>query len=703
MSQKKTKSNRSVSPQSAASPLTDTMQCDLKHPSCSNCESAAAPCLIYHSRNQAEVSEGEFWFQHQLAHLTGLKVPRNYVSQLEAELQKLTRENRELKIQAQSASTTCEAATPPEHHSPGSTDAGSNPTASPATSDASLNHVQDLVRSVRNVVVEPSRQPQFLGQGGGIALARLVISAIHGDALPSALSTGPCLYDPHPSATVAEASLPPRHAADHLVDVYFQYRTPHLPIVERSHVKEAIDRAYQAMSGPEILDEAAERDIFTAYMIFAIALCDISASPGNKPTQSEGCFRSAVGWLQTVMTGLKSDIETLRSILLLAQFIALCPSKGSLWHLTGTALRLCIDIGLHWESEDQAVHMDPALLYDRRRLWYSTYQLDRLLCITLGRPFGIIDESTLVPLPNPWAMYRRASGSETAKFDLHSQQAHNHLFKLSKLESEIKHVQHSQVWVPKIAYPRANYAAWVQDIQPRLDEWYATVPQPGNAHPSSIFACQAYWDYVYNNAILLLYRPNSTVSQKVPEATVFSFTASCQLIQSIKTLQREGKVDVLWKSTHHLFMAGLGVIYSLWHSKEVRDQNPIAASISTLQSCASTLSAMAESFPGAAGCRNVFDTLSTATVSWLVNENAAELRHSRQEFEKQVGDLLQQLQPSRGAHDNNGTDVPDIDPGNDFAFSEMLSSAAEWPGLHTGEMSGMGSESVPGVATHTFM
>ena len=67
--------------------------------------------------------------------------------------------------------------------------------------------------------------------------------------------------------------------------------------------------------------------------------------------------------------------------------------------LAGTALRLCIDIGLHWESEEQALHMDPRVLYDRRCLWYSTYHLDRALCITLGRPFGIIDESTSVQLP----------------------------------------------------------------------------------------------------------------------------------------------------------------------------------------------------------------------------------------------------------------------------------------------------------------
>jgi hypothetical protein len=496
----------------------------------------------------------------------------------------------------------------------------------------------------------------------------------------------------------AEASLPPRHAADYLVDVYFQYQTPHLPIVERSRVEEAIESAYQTMNGDEVPGRGVERDLFICFMILAIALCDVSNSSGGRPSQSEGCFRSAIGWYEKVAVNSKSDMETLRNILLLAQFIALCPSSGSLWHLTGTALRLCIDMGLHWETDDQAVNMSAAMLYDRRRLWYSTYQFDRILCITLGRPFGIIDESIRVPLPNPWAINH---GTPASEFDIHSQRAHNHLFLLSRLESEIKHVQHSQLWATKIAYPRANYPVWVQDIQPRLEEWYATIPPTNRAHPSSIFANQAYWDYIYNNALLLLYRPNgsSTTGSHMtsPDATILAFAASCQLIASIKTLQREGHVDMLWKTAHHLFMAGLGVIYSLWQSKDVRDKTPRGSSVSALQSCASTLSALAESFPGVAGCRDAFDTLSSATLNWLVNDNAGEPPpHDghHQEFRKQAEDLLQQLQPTRPGYGGSAMNMSDMLTTDGFLFSEMLSSAAQWPESQNDRLGDMGFDSV---------
>jgi hypothetical protein len=256
----------------------------------------------------------------------------------------------------------------------------------------------------------------------------------------------------------------------------------------------------------------------------------------------------------------------------------------------------------------------------------------------------------------------------------------------------------------KAAYLKPDYSAWVQDIHPRLLEWHTTIPQPSKAHPSSIFAYQAYWDAIYNNSILLLYRPNSTMLHPPSADELFmSFEASCKLVASMKVLQREGKIDVLWKSVHQLFMAGLGAIYGLWHSKEVRDRSPVRNSIAALQSCASTLSALSEIFPGAAGCRNSFDSLSSATVDWLLAKDGEEIRQNRGEFEKQVIDLLQLLQPSRGG--------PGISSGNgenylstmlstdNFALGEMLSSAAQWPDFQ--DMSFCATAPEPVVETGT--
>ena len=63
---------------------------------------------------------------------------------------------------------------------------------------------------------------------------------------------------------------------------------------------------------------------------------------------------------------------------------------------------------------------------------------------------------------------------------------------------------------------------------------------------------------------------------------------------------------------------------------------------------------MTETFHGAAGCRDVFDALSSATIEWLITNEAEESRQTRVEFERQVEELLQQLQPPTTAF----VDVP---------------------------------------------
>ncbi|KAH7070351.1 fungal-specific transcription factor domain-containing protein [Paraphoma chrysanthemicola] len=645
-------------------------KCDLKHPNCSNCESANVRCLIYHLGKHAEL-------------------PRNYVTDLEAQVQKLQREVQDLRARNVSISVDSDISAPHDSFNSSIREINSTPTDEPATPTNNPNHLQDLVKTVRNVVVEPSKQPRFLGQSSGITLARMVMASIRTDHLPASFpqQASRNRIESRPTSDIepaAKSSLPPRHAANHLVEVYFQYRTPHLPIVERPQVEKAMRNAYLYHNASQPNDAAYERDMFITYMVLAIALCNVPNPTGgtSRVLQSEGCFRSAIGWVEKVIAYSKTDLESLRAVLLLAQFVSMCPWQGSLWHLAGIALRLCIDIGLHWESEGQALDTAPDILYERRRLWYSAYQFDRILGITLGRPFGITDESMQVPLPNPWAVTRPTSGVSVPDFSIQHQQAHNHLFSMARLQSEIKHVQQSRTWPAKLAYPRPNFDSWVRDIQPRIQEWHGTIPPPDKAHPSSIFANQAYWDAVFNDCVLLLYRPNSS-NQHVPiETLLIAHEAACNLVASIKILQREGKLDVLWRSVHQLFMAGLTIIYGLWQSKEMRDRNPISSSISALQSCASTLSAMSETFHGAIGCRDVFDTLSSVTIDWLVTSDTVEPVQTRLDFEKQVEDLLQQLNPSREAiyaNESRAMDMSDMISTDIFAFGEMLNSAAQWP------------------------
>jgi hypothetical protein len=56
----------------------------------------------------------------------------------------------------------------------------------------------------------------------------------------------------------------------------------------------------------------------------------------------------------------------------------------------GTAARLAIGMGLHCDQTLQNLSNDQ--VERRKRLFFSVYMMDRLVSITLGRPFAIHED-----------------------------------------------------------------------------------------------------------------------------------------------------------------------------------------------------------------------------------------------------------------------------------------------------------------------
>ncbi|CAH0054765.1 unnamed protein product [Clonostachys solani] len=445
------------------------------------------------------------------------------------------------------------------------------------TVDSAASDPQEMVNSMGLVLLESSNQPRFMGTSSGVTFAKMVLAAIKDDAFTP--HDGPVGQSkPHPkilapSTAHAAASFPPRHAAEHIVSVYFSYRTPHVPVLVRSRVEEVMNRVYGSKeTSASSLSSVHERDMFIANIVFAVGLHGMPVAGGGRPSQSETCFHAALNCVEGLLAYSPSDLETLTVVLLLAQYIELNPSQGSLWQLTGFALRLAIDLGLHWETNNILAMPDP-LLNQRRRLYWATYRFDRYLCITLGRPFGIAELSMNSKFPDPYISETQPQG-EVTTLEIHNQFCSNHFLKLYTLESEIKHVLYHQLQGSSLAYPRANYELWFPEIQSRLRSWKDEIPTTGN-ETDSIYSLPSWWEAHYCNALLLLHRPTPRVPRPTKSSLQVCFDVARQAIQSIKTLQREGRSD------------------------EVRTAASIVEVMTASQDCASTLSALAERFADA--------------------------------------------------------------------------------------------------------
>jgi hypothetical protein len=66
------------------------------------------------------------------------------------------------------------------------------------------------------------------------------------------------------------------------------------------------------------------------------------------------------------------------------------PSGISLWHVVGLAARVAIGLNLHRRVEPSGLSIGSIEM--RKRVFYSLFNLDRLVAATLSKPLAIADD-----------------------------------------------------------------------------------------------------------------------------------------------------------------------------------------------------------------------------------------------------------------------------------------------------------------------
>ena len=285
------------------------------------------------------------------------------------------------------------------------------------------------------------------------------------------------------------------------------------------------------------------------------------------------------------------DLEELQAVLLLCGFALLRPVAPGLWYIVGVAMRLAVDLGLHYEdgsgieqiSEGQDVTMNgtdmrPPRSVDakergrrewirdlRRRLWWCTYTFDRLVSTCVGRPFGITDQVVTTEFPSllddkyisrgGFLLQQMPSDEPTYKCVSH------HYFRLRLLQSEILQVlQHQQAQQARLNGTNMrnqfmhtklpspflskfdSFRSWRRDIDQRLYEWKQSAPEPRETGVSFLvqFLELNYWQ-----AVIMLYR--QSLSVPAPLANELSPTEDVSSPASVRMEEKEDEDLVFLK------------------------------------------------------------------------------------------------------------------------------------------------------------
>lgn len=168
-----------------------------------------------------------------------------------------------------------------------------------------------------------------------------------------------------------------------------------------------------------------------------------------------------------------------------AYFMQTINRRDAAYLLIGVALRMAISLGLHQEVSDE--DLDRESRQHRRRVWWSTYSMERLLCVTSGHPLSIQDEDIDVLLPSPDDVDDSYPSSILTSYT-----------ELSKIQGVIG----EQIYRKK-QKSGPELSACVQGIMKRLSDWFEKLPEsirskpPDMAQPPSREIVSMYLHYYH--------------------------------------------------------------------------------------------------------------------------------------------------------------------------------------------------------------
>ncbi|KAK4995424.1 hypothetical protein LTR66_004748 [Elasticomyces elasticus] len=590
-------------------------RCDQKLPACSSCERANTKCVGFDPVSKREIPRSYvYYLECRLSHLEatlhdhGIAFPP--ADDLAANFN--LKPASDVAPQYSSRDVRAGAQRPGSHNGPLDPQLKLDPALREGNDRAKLDK---LVSNIGMVSVQGASDPRYLGSTSGISFARVVFAAVKSSVssnsseragvrpskpLPHNTATGvksmrDSFFGLQIKPTIKPAPFPEKELGTKLVSLYFEHANPQIPTLHRGEFMNMFDRVYASHD-----KKRTARELYMLNIVFAIGSGiimdssdtgnksqsvaeasdeggdDMNGQPSrkklktsNKQHEPEQYHASAILHLETFLgsspasEGAAGGLEELQAVLLLAGYALLRPVAPGLWYIIGVAVRLAVDLGLHYEDHD-GIGDEPVEDSNpdndqqegssaapvsreatarekgrrqwtkdlRRRLWWSVYSLDRLVSTCVGRPFGITDQVITTEFPSLLDdKYITTNGFITTPTLVSHQPTYKHIshhyFRLRLLQSEILQVlQHRQAQQARVdgasegnvhmhtklpspfLHNFTSFRDWRDDVDRRLWEWKLSAPNQAvtGVNFSPLFLELNYWQ-----AIIMLYRPSLSV------------------------------------------------------------------------------------------------------------------------------------------------------------------------------------------------
>jgi hypothetical protein len=305
-------------------------------------------------------------------------------------------------------------------------------------------------------------------------------------------------------------------------------------------------------------------------------------------------------------------LESLEGMLLLVIFQLRSPSCPGIWSLVGTTMRHAVSLGLH-----RKFHGSGIADQRRKRIFWTTYMLERSIARTMGLPVSVSDRDIDVEFPAnvpedleneddlSVAMLQSPAASPTS--------AVIHIFKLVQLESKIYSSRY------RVDRPLTNdVSRKVTHFRQLLHDWKSqiptAVPYTDNQEdtPPNSYVDRRYHVLHYHRVMLLLLLPSLTGMASSHADFQLCVSSAGQVVQLYKQLHdRQNMLSYSLIALHATFVAGLTLIYCFL-SSERAIFNPQFSS--DVRACSTVLYVISERWSAARKVRDAFERMVGLTI-----------------------------------------------------------------------------------------
>lgn len=235
---------------------------------------------------------------------------------------------------------------------------------------------------------------------------------------------------------------------------------------------------------------------FEIFMVMAIGCTTLSRAGLMEKEDNYSKYFSAKSMRFLSQEHHVSPIDSIKMMMLLCLYSFFEPRGIHSWNLFGLVSRAAISLGLN-----RGTNADTKDNEMRNRLFWSIYNMDRLLSTSFGRPLSLDEDNIDVPLPTKQA--------EETEFSFRTMLS---IIKLRKIEGTI---------IKKLYSPKAKtiYGPEViRQVHEELDEWIKLSPNTSeNLRFLSFHGSHSWFLARYFHCLMLLYRPSYLVTD--PDVT----------------------------------------------------------------------------------------------------------------------------------------------------------------------------------------